>query len=589
VNVELVADKILLFDSFKQRAACAALVGARWSPGAKAWIVDATPANVASLAALCPALPPELRALLPAAPSRVVPDEGAWLTYDASLYDPALVDTDPDTGEVTDHNRDRAKPPWEHQRDAVGTVLDLFARHHGAALLMEQRTGKARISIEVFARLAQADLVRRVLVISLSTPCGDYAGQVTEYLDGSVAPVLLFGSSAKRKKLLAEMDGALQVAIINYESAWRLKAEILEWGPDMVIADEMHRIKGPTSKQSRGVHALGDAAAFRLGMTGTATPKWPLDLWSEYRFCDRGVFGESFFATKAVYGIEAPIIGAGGKAKTYTDRAGNEREIKVVVGFKRLDEFQEKMHSIAFVRRMDECHDLPPVSHIIVPVPLGPKAAAAYRDLTRESVVEWESGETSVTNVLARKLRQQQITSGLVPRDDGVLEVCGTEKLEALADTASGILEARRKVIVYARFSHEVEGALAMFDAAKVARAEISGRIPPGPKRDAEIDRFKNDPEVLGLACQIQAGGVGIDLSVAASEIFVSKTHDFVDYDQARARIVSASKADRLLTYYHLVCPGTVDEEIEESRELKCDLSLLLLNRRGNPYGGTTA
>ena len=588
MNVTLLPHgSLAVTDAYRQQAAIAALEGAVWAPALKAWVVDATPGNAASLIAICPTLPPEVRALLPRVVAREIVDEGEWLTYDASLYDPALVVTDPETGEVIDHNRDRAKAPWVHQREAVGTILDLFGRGFGAAALMEQRTGKARVSIEVFARLARMDLVRKVLVVSLSTPCGDYAEQVAEYLDGSVPATLLFGTSAKRKALLASIDGPLQVAIINYESSWRLKNEIVAWGPDMVIADEMHKIKSAPKRSHTAPEFLRSLAAtvpYRLGMTGTATPKSPLDLVGEYAFVEPSVFPGGYYATKATYAVEEPLRGAGGVPKTYRDKSGNERPIKVVSGFRRLDEFQAKMHSVAFVRRMEECHDMPPVSHIIVPVVLGPKGAAAYRELTRESVVEWEHGETSVTNVLAKKMRQQQITSGMVPRDDGEMELCGTEKIDAFADTVSGLVEADKKVVVYARFSHEVEGALEVFKKLGVEAAEVSGRIPIGKVRDAQIDRFKKDPDCLGFVGQIQAGGTGIDLSVAATELFISKTHAFVDYDQARSRIVSGGKVDRFLTYYHLVVHGTVDDEIEESRELKCDLSLMLLNRGRNPF-----
>ena len=574
-------------DASKQKAALAALDGATWEPMLKSWLVEATGANVTALASMCPSMPSEVTHLLPAATEHVIRDEGEWLTYDPSLYDPALVWVD-DEGEKHDDNRDRAKEPWEHQRDAVGTMLDLFARGRGGALLMEQRTGKARISIELFARLAKMDLVTRVLVVSITTPCGDYCEQVAEYLDGAATVIPLFGlTPAKRKKRLDEARGSLMVAVINYESAWRFADELIEWAPDFVIADEMHKIKSHKSKAAKGMHRIGDAVRFRLGMTGTATPHDPLDLFSEYRFADKRVFGLDYYVTKAVYAVEGTIRGKGGKDKTYTrtlkDGTVIEKPIKTVIGYKRLDEFQAKMHSIAFVRRMEECHDLPPVAHKIVHVELGPKAKAAYRELERESIIAWESGETSAPNVLARKLRLQQITSGIVPRDDGGIEVVGDEKTRAMLDLADGLLDARKKFIVYARFTHEVEGAFELLDNLKASPAEISGRISIGPKRDAQIERFKTDPDCLALVCQIQAGGVGIDLSVASTEIFVSKTFDFVSYDQSRARIVHGSKRN-LLTYYHLVAPGTVDEEIEESRALKCDLSLLLLRRRGNPY-----
>lgn len=576
---------LAISDAYRQREACAALDGAVWTPTLKSWIVDASPGNVASLAAMCPALPAEVRALMPRVEQPVIMDSEEWITYDAALHDPSLVWTDPE-GVVHDDNRDRAKPPWNHQRRAVGRILDLFGRGFGAAALMEQRTGKARISIELFARLAKMDLVHRILVVSLSTPCGDYADQVEEYLDGSVPTTLLFGSKAQRLAKLKAIDGPVQVAIINYESSWRLKDELLAFKPDMVIADEMHKIKSRPKKTDTApefIRSLAPIVPYRLGMTGTATPKDALDIVGEYGFVEPSVFPGGYYASKAMYATEEVVRGMGGEAKTYFDAKGKKREVKHIVGYRRLDEFQAKMHSVAFVCRMDECTDLPPEAHLVVPVTLGTKAARAYRKLSDDSVVEWENGETSVTNILTRKMRLQQITSGFVPRDDGGIEILGTEKLEAFADHAAGLVDAGEKFVVLSRFTAEVHGALEVIRKLGVGVSEISGRIKAGSERDAEIERFKTDSAVAAIVCQIQANILGIDLSVARTELFLSKTHSFGDYDQARARIVHGSKKSKL-TYRHYVVRGTVDEEIEEGREMKCDLSLLLLNRSGNPF-----
>lgn len=54
--------------------------------------------------------------------------------------------------------------------------------------------------------------------------------------------VVLEGSGEKKKKLLREFDGdGLQVVVVNYESAWRLEAELYAWKPDIHLRTGMGR------------------------------------------------------------------------------------------------------------------------------------------------------------------------------------------------------------------------------------------------------------------------------------------------------------------------------------------------------------
>ena len=58
------------------------------------------------------------------------------------------------------------------------------------------------------------------------------------------ALAVLSGSSAKKLDTLRHMTGtALQVVVVNYESAWRLEKALAAWHPDLIIADEGHKIK----------------------------------------------------------------------------------------------------------------------------------------------------------------------------------------------------------------------------------------------------------------------------------------------------------------------------------------------------------
>ena len=82
------------------------------------------------------------------------------------------------------------------------------------------------------------------------------------------ALAVLSGSSAKKLDTLRHMIGtALQVVVVNYESAWRLEKALTAWHPDLIIADEGHKIKTHNIAASKAMHRMAGRQA-----TGSCSP-----------------------------------------------------------------------------------------------------------------------------------------------------------------------------------------------------------------------------------------------------------------------------------------------------------------------------
>jgi hypothetical protein len=80
---------------------------------------------------------------------------------------------------------------------------------------------------------------------------------------------------------------------------------------------------------------------------------------------------------------------------------------------------------------------------------------------------------------------------------------------------------------------------------------------------------------------QIQSG-IAIDLADANSFIFYSMSQDYIDYEQARFRILSFSK--RQATFYYLLARDSMDELVYESQTRKKNLSTLVLEHYRRKY-----
>ena len=60
------------------------------------------------------------------------------------------------------------------------------------------------------------------------------------------------------------------------------------------------------------------------------------------------------------------------------------------------------------------------------------------------------------------------------------------------------------------------------------------------------------------LGCQLQAGGVGIDLTRAAHAVYLSLDFKLADYAQSRARVHRPGQT-RPVVYHHLLARDTID------------------------------
>lgn len=103
----------------------------------------------------------------------------------------------------------------------------------GIALLMEMGTGKTITSIAINGALYQSEKIHRVLIVAPLSIVGVWDEEFQKFADFDYSLTVLSETGAKKAEALQGMKGtSLQVAVVNYESAWRLEKEIIAWNTD---------------------------------------------------------------------------------------------------------------------------------------------------------------------------------------------------------------------------------------------------------------------------------------------------------------------------------------------------------------------
>lgn len=473
--------------------------------------------------------------------------------------------------------------PYRHQIEAFNFVCGMFGlmpeggefpvQSAGCALLMEMGTGKTLTTIAVTGALLQAGRICRVLIVAPLSILGVWEKEFREFADFPYCLAVLSGNSAKKLDTLRHMTGnALQVVVVNYESAWRLEKDLLAWRPDLIVADEGHKIKTHNISASKAMHRLGAKAGFRLLLTGTVITNKAVDVFSQYKFLNPSIFGQSFYAFRNRY---FDMVGYGNHTPVLKKSMENE--------------LMERMHRIAYRATKAECLDLPEAVDILRQVDLEPEALRIYRALVKESYAELLGGTAApvvvtAANILTRLLRLSQLTGGFIGNDENsVVEQVSAAKLAALEDILDGAVAEGKKLVIIARFIPEIKAICSLLEKRGLRYSCITGGV---KNRDEQVSQFQNDPEVMVFVGQIATAGLGITLTAASTMVFYSLDYSMSNFEQAKARIHRVGQR-MPCSYLYLVARGTVDEKVLAALKDKADLARLLVDdyRSGrNPF-----
>lgn len=441
-------------------------------------------------------------------------------------------------------------------------ALDAKTPGGGFGELFEMGCGKTLTTIAVAGALYNLGKIDRVLVVAPTSVCSVWPHDLNQFATFPWEARVLLGDKKKRLKALNELENwpfkALRIAVINYESTHRdgIFEALAAYKPDLIVCDESQRIKSPSAAQSKALHKLGDAAPFRMILSGTPVQNNAVDLYSQYRFLDPAVYGANFYAFKNRY----CIMGGYGQHQ--------------IVGYRNMDELVEKEHSVAYRVTKEECLDLPQQTFINRYVQFTDAEQAIYEQLRKSSFLELETGENvTATTILTMYLRLMQLTGGFLTADESTRpKQVNTAKLDALADIVDDyVVDAGKKLVIFARFRAEIAAIENLLRLRKIQYGSIYGDVPM-EERGKIVEDFQTNPDTKVFVAQIQTAGLGITLHAASTAVFYSYDYNYANYAQALARIHRIGQ--RLpVTYIHLVVDGSIDEKILAALENKEDMA----------------
>jgi SNF2 family DNA or RNA helicase len=449
---------------------------------------------------------------------------------------------------------------WVHQKQ----VIESFQANGYHGLWHDMGTGKTRSVVECIKGLSNMSGVIICPNSVQETWIDNFIKWWPTYSD-HINLVILTGTGAKKALTVSSASKEKPtIFILNYEALDNesLQKALVKFKPNLVVCDEVHRIKNPKSNRAKFiVNKL--LSPMRLALTGTLESNKYQDIYMPFRFLKREIFPDNFGAWERKHFYNANADKPWLNFPDYKARPES------------LAYFEKIKLELGTVAKKDLLKNLPPYVKQVHYVDLHENIARHYREMERD-LVTWFDSEgvrdaVSAKIALTRSLRLAQITCGILQGDE-LTQAVHQEKAVVLMNLLDEICP-RHKVVVWANFLPALD------HIQKVARtlgyedrniATIRGGQSQ-TEREVERKRFMNEAQCCIMIANQAAGGTGIDgLQVAPYSIFYSKDFNYINYAQASGRTYrGGSEQHKSVTQIDILTRGTIDEVIHEALEMK--------------------
>ncbi len=420
-----------------------------------------------------------------------------------------------------------------YQAEALGWLGFLDAAELGGCLALDMGLGKTPTML---AHLARCRGNGAALVVAPAAVVGNWASEARRFAPGLRVLVHHGADRASDDALEREISRA-DVVITTYATAVR-DVEALsktEWG--RIVLDEAQAIKNPTSDTSQLLRKV--PARSRIALTGTPIENGLGDLWAILDFTNPGLVGSraSFIAQMSGDG-EAALRALNGILLFRRTKA--EPEVAA--------ELPDK------IDELDHCT-------------MTPEQIGLYQAVLDSLLVEVQDPDALDVKqgaVLAAITALKQICNHPAAyRDDGLPLAGRSGKLARLEEICESVFAAGERILIFTHFA--TWGRRLAQHLSQVFGMRIDcydGSLARGV-RDKMVADFQAMEGPGAMVLSLKAGGTGLNLTNANHVVLYDRWWNPAVEDQARDRAWRIGQSKTVISH-RLVCPGTVDERVEE-------------------------
>ena len=434
-----------------------------------------------------------------------------------------------------------------YQAEAVAWIGFLDAAGLGGCLALDMGLGKTPT---VLAHLARTAGTEATLVVAPAAVVGNWAAEAARFAPDLLVVVHHGAARAAVDQLAHEIAGA-DMVITTYATAVRDMDALARIAWRTVVLDEAQAIKNPASDTSQQLRRL--TAHTRLALTGTPIENGLGDLWAILDFTNPGLVGPrpSFISQMAGDG-ESALRALNGML--LFRRTKTEPEVAV--------ELPDK------IDELDHCT-------------MTPEQIGLYQAVldTLVADVTDAGGEAKKGAILAAITALKQICNHPAAyRDDGRPLAGRSGKLVRLEEIVETVFAAGERILVFTHFATWGRRLAEHLTAVTCLPISCYDGSLSRTARDELVTAFQNGQGPGAMVLSLKAGGTGLNLTSANHVVLYDRWWNPAVEDQARDRAWRIGQS-RTVISHRLVCPGTIDERVEEIVNGKRHIAQLVLPR----------
>lgn len=403
---------------------------------------------------------------------------------------------------------------FPHQQEALDRTSDL----NRVAYYLDMGLGKTFVGSEKAASFPE-----NIIVICQKSKVQDWVEHFRQYYQMGV-----FNLTDKRQMEEFTCTVGRFVGVINYDLIFR-RPYFQRISGFTLILDESSIIQNEKTKRSKFILKMQPRNVILL--SGTPTAGRYEKLWSQLHLLGWGISKDLFYKQY----VEMEWV---------EDRDSGFR-IPRVTGYKNVDRLKKKLtdHGAVFMKSED-VFDLP--QQTIIPV--YSKPTKEYRRFIKDAVITVEERQFVGDTTLSKRIYARMLCSYL-----------NRERVSAFRDL---IQSTEERLIVFYNFNEELNIMQTVLSELERPFSVVNGET-------KDLTAYEEHGESITFV-QYQAGAMGLNLQKSSRIIYFSLTERSELFEQSKKRIHRIGQ-EQPCYYYLMICPGTVEEDILHTLEMRKD------------------
>lgn len=336
-----------------------------------------------------------------------------------------------------------------------------------------------------------------------------------------------------RKCRKGKIDMTAPIVVINYDILRDWMPFLLKLKAKLLIVDESHYAASRSSIRTRQIKKLAKAVPNMIALSGTPLTNRPSELWPILH-CLRPDLYPSFMPF--AWNYCAP-------KKNFMGFWQYNGAANLGILHRRL-----KQNAMVRIRREDVIAQLPKKQRIVLPVDLSKRSEY---DRATSDFMGW------LGDVSPERLSSASRAVGFA-KAEALKQLSAKLKMPTVLEWIDDFLqESEGKLIVFGTHRKVVGTIHERYGNSVLVNGSVTG-----DKRNLAVRKFQTDPKCRLLVGNIQAAGVGLNLTAADTVLFVELGWKPGEHSQAEDRCYARIGDLHGATIFYLVGRDTIEEEL---------------------------